>query len=178
MVHRLLLISLCSASFLVACGTKSAEPNASSEPDSTLVLRTDEGSVVTFDDFKVTCPGNAKSQWGQDAQVVQAVAGAYGGAAHEEQDGMIFTAKAGITTRVSLPHGEEYGRHKTFITAFVSRATDASELSAGEDGSRGRIEVIEATCAPTPRLELKIDAELVSEDGDGSAEVKGHVRFE
>lgn len=34
-------------------------------------------------------------------------------------------------TKVSLPYGEEWGRSKTFKTAFIAEVGGATELSAG-----------------------------------------------
>jgi hypothetical protein len=75
-----------------------------------------------------------------------------------------------------LPYGEEWGRYKTFITAFIPQVGGASALSAMTEESSGRIEVISASCDPTPRIDLRIDANLVSEVGNGQATVKGQVK--
>lgn len=177
---RLLAVLACSSLVLLGCGSEDSPPKASTsetpgQAGGTIVVTTEDGSIVEFTDFKVTCPGNVKDDWGQDGQVVQVTAGAYGTADHADKDGIVLTAGAGTTTTVTLPYGEEYGSYQTFITAFLPRAGKAEELSADLEESSGTIEIVEATCAPTPRLELNIDAELASETGTGSATVKGHL---
>lgn len=177
MLRRLLLV----AALFVAptgCGSDSEPREASDLPEGRIVVTTDEGSVVEFTDFEVSCPNDAKDEWVQDARVVQAVAGAYGTASHRRQDGMFLTAGDGVEGRFSLPYSEEWGNYDTFVLAFASRAAEARELSSAVEETSGTIEIVAASCDPTPSLEVKIDGKFASEIGVGMATVKGHIKVD
>ncbi|MCX6398300.1 MAG: hypothetical protein NTX33_00010 [Propionibacteriales bacterium] len=170
---------------MAGCGSSPTADDESPEspkpaglPEGSIVLKTDKGSTVKFDQFEVTCPDNSEDQWGQEARVVQAVAGAYGTDDHKRKDGIVLTAVDGLQGQYSLPHEETWGEYDTFVTVFGSRAAETRELSAATEGASGTIEIITASCAPTPSLELMIDGELVSETGVGTATVKGHIKLE
>lgn len=165
-----------------ACGSEPSEGTQNGEaPDLSegrIVVTTDAGTVVEFDDFKVTCPGDSEDQWGQEARVVQATAGAYGTAAQAEQDAIRLTAGEGVKGRYEFPYEETYGEYETFVTAFAPTAAETTELTAASEGASGTIEILAASCDPTPRIELKIDGKLVSETGNGTGTIKGHLKLQ
>lgn len=174
---RLVLLSaLCLAAS--GCGSEPAPADTHSDlPVGMIRVAPEGGTAVEFRDFKVSCPDNAENQWGQKARVVQAVAGSYGTERMTEEDGIVITAGDGIHQVVRMPHSEEWGNYKTFVTAFANRAGDARELSSGEEGASGTIEIIRASCDPKPSLEIRIDGTLTSEIGDGVASVKGDLKL-
>ena len=80
-------------------------------------------------------------------------------------------------TRLELPVAEEYGNEETGVSFFI--ADGRNEASSSEETAAGSVEIIHASCEPTPVLELRIDGTLGSEFGDGDTlTVKGYGRLE
>ncbi len=129
----------------------------------------------------MTCPKNTQNEWGQDARVVYAVAGVSDEPPETRRDPqLILTAGDALpdATTVTLPHAEEWGAAETFVTAFITRVGDATELSAGAGESSGYIEVINASCEPTPHIELRIDATTLDSEyiDGGNVTAQGYVQ--
>src|SRR5262249_29593508 len=109
-----------------------------------VVVTTDHGEVVEFHNFDVSCPDDTSDEWGRDADIVYAVASVGGTPPNMRRDPvMTITAGADVAdgTTLSLPYSEVYGRGKTFVMAFITRAGRTTELSAGAEESSGRIEI-------------------------------------
>lgn len=172
-----------TTTLLTACGSESSNGgenndsgDAADPPPSRVVATAPDGEVVEFTDFSVTCRPSEDEQ--PPAQIVFALAG-YGDAAQPSRPrgpAMTITAADSVDgTTVDLPHVEEYGNEETFISVFITEVGDESEIASHTELSAGEIEVISATCEPTPRLEVRIDGVIESELSDNTVTVQGYV---
>ncbi len=175
-----------TAALLTGCGSESSdedERNGSGgalEPPQTRVVATAPGGeVVEFTDFSVTCRPSEDEQ--APAQIVFDLSG-FGDAEKPSRPtgpAMIIEAADSVDgTTVELPHIEEYGDEETFISVFITEAGDESEIASNTELSTGKIEVIGASCEPTPRLEVRIDGVMESELSDNTVSVRGYVAAE
>ncbi len=174
-----------ATALLAACGSESSDDDSigsgpAAEPPPTRVVATaPDGEVVEFTDFSVICRPSEDEQ--PPAQIVFALAG-YGDAAQPSRPrgpAMTITAADSVDgTTVDLPHGEEYGNEETFISVFITEVGDESEIASHTELSAGEIEVVSASCEPTPRLEVRIDGVMESELSDNTVTVQGYVAAE
>ena len=183
---RYLAVLAVATTLLTACGSESADGSRSNgsgdpaDPPPTRVIATGpDGEVVEFTDFSVTCRPSEDEQ--PPAQIVFAVSG-FGDAekpSRPKGPAMIIEAADTVDgTTVELPHAEEYGNEETFISVFITEVGEEREISSSTELSTGEIEVISATCEPTPRLEMRIDGVMESELSDNTVTVQGYVAAE
>lgn len=180
-----LLPAVLLAAVLSSCGSETAEEDPAEEGSQAtsgdvVFVTTGKGEVFEFGSFEVSCPDQTENEWGQDARLVYAMAGVGTEAPRSRREPMLrltVVAEEADGTKVSLPYGEDWGRYETFITAFITEVGGATELSAGTDESSGHIEIVSASCDPTPQIDVRIDAHLVSETGDGQVTAKGHIKL-
>ncbi len=184
--RRSLAALAATTALLTACGSESSnggENNDSgdaADPAPTRVIATGpDGEVVEFTDFSVTCRPSEDEQ--PPAQIVFALSG-FGDAEKPSQpNGPAMIIEAADTVdgmTVELPHVEEYGNEETFVSAFITEVGDEREIASHTELSTGEIEVISATCEPTPRLEVRIDGVMESELSDNTVTVRGYVAAE
>jgi len=175
-----------AGALLTACGSDSSVEHprngasGTADPPQTRVVATAPGGeVVEFTDFSVTCRPSEDEQ--PPAQIVFALSG-FGDAEKPRRPkgpAMIIEAADSVDgTTVELPHIEEYGSEETFISVFITEAGDEREIASNTELSSGEIEVISASCEPTPRLEVRIDGVMESELSDNTVSVRGYVAAE
>ncbi|WP_146207389.1 hypothetical protein [Nocardioides silvaticus] len=180
---RCLAALVVATTLLNACGSESSDEGESDEsgdapgrPPTRVVATGPDGEVVQFTDFSVTCRPSEEEQ--PPAQIVYALAG-FGDADNPSRPKgpamMIEAADTVDGMTVELPHIEEYGNEKTFVSAFITEVGDEREIASNTELSTGEIEVISATCEPTPRLEVRIDGVMESELSDNTVTVQGYV---
>jgi hypothetical protein len=176
------LFTILLGAALAGCGSETAAPTADGDgaegQSSQVVVTTTEGDRLVFTDFEVMCADSEAPR--SKGRVVSAVS-VLGTKTSERSDQPILYLRAGETvsnnTRVSLPFDETVGEEQTFISAFITRAGKTDQLSSGAEGSSGDIEVIRASCEPSPNIDVRIDGRLESETYDGGhVIVQGHVR--
>ena len=142
-----------------------------------MIATTADGETVEFTEFTIACRLSEHEQ--PPAQIVVALAG-FGDDAERPRKPtgpamMINGADSRVAKTVALPYSETYGEEKNFISVFVTEVGGELELSSGTELSTGEIEVVSASCEPTPRLEMRIDAVLESELSDNTVTVEGYV---
>ena len=177
------LLALSVATLVVtACGSESSGPGATAgtpeRKHETLVTATaPTGEVVEFTDFAVACRPSEDEQ--PKAQLVYAWSGFGDDAEHPTKPhGPAMMIEAADTTggmTVELPYDEVYGREKTFISVFVTRAGREREIASGTELSRGEIEIVDASCDPAPHIAMRIDGVMESELSDNTVRVEGYV---
>lgn len=170
------------ATILSACGSESDDasrgPGDTAErPLTRVVATTADGATVEFTDFSVACRTSEDEQ--PPTQIVFALAG-FGDDAEQPLDpkgpAMIIEAAASVDgTTVDLPHIEEYGDEETFISVFITEVGKEREIASSTELSNGEIEVVSASCEPTPRLEVRLDGVMESELSGNSTTVQGYV---
>jgi hypothetical protein len=147
-----------------------------------VVVTTAHGQTFEFENFDVTCPKDTEGEWGQDADVVYAVAGLGTKPPSSRREPMlILTVRAEVADgeTIAMPYREVWGDAETFVSAFITRVGRTTELSAGSAESSGRIAIDSASCDPSPSIDLRIDGTLHSEYSDGGqATVAGEVHAE
>lgn len=178
---------LASALALVLAGCGSADPEQGSEdvagePAAGFTVTREDGSTYRLVSFVATCPDLPAGD--PDAGFVHGFASSAGTTvdptASELPDGpvAVVRVKDGVAdgTRVELPHSEEYGAEVDGISFFVLDGDN--EASSGEDDAAGWLEVLHASCEPTPVLEVRIEATLGSEVSDAATlSVDGTARL-
>ena len=88
---------------------------------------------------------------------------------------IIEAADSSDGTVVELPHIEEYGNEETFISVFITEVGRLREIASNTELSAGEIEVVSASCEPTPLLEMRIDGVMESELFESTVTVEGYV---
>jgi hypothetical protein len=168
---------------LAGCGSDSNDHPAdgtAGEPKRTVVVTTAGGDAYEFHVYEVVCPKDTTDEFGVDADVVYVHMTLDGDLPRSRRDPVLrLTAGADLPddTTITLPAGEVYGRAKTFVSAFVTRAGRTTEVSEAAEESKGTIEVASASCDPSPAIDLTINGVLHSEyNNGGRATVVGHVR--
>ncbi len=175
------------AALLTACGSEpdGTESNSSrgagDPPPTRVVATTADGETVEFTDFSVACRPSEEDEQ-PPAQIVFALAG-FGDDAEQPRtpNGPAMSIQAADSvdgTTVQLPYSEEWGKEETFISVFITKVGGERELAGGTELSTGEIEVVSASCDPTPRLEVRIDGVLESELSDSTVTVEGYVAAE
>ncbi len=163
-------------------------------PVSTLVMTRPDGSTYEFDDVTVSCDppktvdgqtlgDRARGQiWAyspiepngsleDDAATMKHPFVYIYGTVAAMQDGRVFTLPISDdqVSRTSLPPG--------LFMADTEGAPDGNEVASGAGaGERGTVQVLEASCDPTPVLRLKVDATLPSEEGKQPLKLAGELR--
>jgi hypothetical protein len=168
---------------LAGCGSDSKDDPAEGtggDSNGTVVVTTSGGDRYEFQVYEVVCPKDTTDEFGVDADVVY-VHMTLDGDRPRTRRGPVLRLTAGADlpddTTITLPAGEVYGRAKTFVSAFVTRAGRTTELSEAAEESKGTIEVAGASCDPSAAIDLTIDGVLHSEYTDGGrATVVGRVR--
>jgi hypothetical protein len=169
---------------LAGCGSGSQDKGHAGDTTrgtpSKVVVTTAHGETFEFENFEVICPKDTEGEWGQDADIVYAVAGLGSEPPSSRREPMlILTVGAEVAdgTTLTLPYDELWGEAETFVSAFITRVGRATELSAGVEESSGHIEIASASCEPAPSIDVRIDGTLHSEYSDGGkATVVGEVR--
>ena len=174
---------------LCACGSHTGDPepeNKTAElPEGKVVVTTKNGRALEFSDFKVDCYQAEGDQDGPPLEwpAVAAVAGSDdkpGISVHEPRLHLSVGAEVFDGQSVTLPFPNiEDNEEKPPVTVYVSRTGGkAAELSSVAEESFGEIEVVSASCEPTPSVELRVDGDLHSEfNGGGRGVVRGHVKL-
>lgn len=173
-----------TAALLAGCGSES--PDGGSERNdaddtgapksSRVVVTAPGGEVVEFTSFSVTCRPSDDEQ--PPAQIVLALSGFGDAEKPSRPKGPAMIIEAGASsdgTTVKLPHIEEYGKEETFISVFITEAGREREIASNTELSDGEIEVVSASCEPTPHLEMRIDGVMESELSESTVTVQGHV---
>jgi hypothetical protein len=171
---------------MTACGSESSDKSAnngsgdeSAAPKSRVVATAPDGQQVEFTDFSVTCRSSAGEE--PPAQLVIALAG-FGDAEHPRRPKgpamIIEAADSASGTTVELPYDEVVGEEKTFISVFITEVGDEPEIASNTELSTGEIEVVRASCEPTPLLEVRIDGVMESELSGNTVTVQGAVAVE
>lgn len=163
-------------------------------PSSTLVLTRPDGSTYAFSDVTVSCdpprtvdgetlgeraPGQIWAYSPIEPQgslknddVTLKVPFVYiQGSLAAMQDGRVFTlpVRDEEVSKTSAPPG--------LFMADTEGAADGNEVASGAGPAEsGTVQVLEASCDPTPVLRLKVDATLPSEEGKQSLELTGELR--
>ena len=171
-----------SAALLTACGNEPSGPgskgsrDAADPPPTRVIATTADGETVEFTEFTIACRLSEHEQ--PPAQIVVALAG-FGDDAERPRKPtgpamMINAADSLEGTTVALPYSEN-GEEKNLISVLVTEVGGQLDLSTRTELSTGEIEVVSASCEPTPRLEMRIDAVLESELSDNTVTVEGYV---
>jgi hypothetical protein len=147
-----------------------------------VVVTTGAGETFEFENFDVTCPKDTGGNWPAGADIVYAVAGVDGEPPTSRRDPVLLVnvgAEVPDGTALDLPHDSVSTEPETFVSVFITRVGRATELSEAAEESTGRIEVVSASCDPSPALTMRIDGSLHSEDnGGGTATVVGEVKVD
>lgn len=175
-----------TAALMAACGGESSQKrndNGSGDepegPKTSVVATAPDGEKVEFTDFSVTCRSSAGEE--PPAQLVIAMAGLGDAERPRKPRGpamIIEAADAAGGTTVQLPHNEQVGKEKTFISVFITEVEDELEIASNTELSTGDIEVVSASCDPTPLLEIRIDGVMESELSGNTVTVEGYVAVE
>lgn len=150
-------------------------PSSTGSGPGSIVAVGADGTTVEFADLTVTCRDSEEEQ--PAARIVVATSGLNDQGAPIDVDvpALLITAAETDGLSVDLPHSETYGGEETFLIVFITKVGEENELSSATELADGTIEVVRASCDPTPQLELRIDGTLESETSDGTVTVKGHI---
>lgn len=169
-------VAILAAAALAGCGAETGDSSTrdqTADPTAgTIVVTTNSGDTFEFTDFELKC---VVPKSGRRARVVVASSGR--GTKPAEPILWVSAVDKLANTEVTLPYDEVVGREKTHISVFSPQVGDVDHLSAGAEESSGSVDVISASCEPTPSIEVRIDGTLYSEYNEGGhATVRGSLR--
>lgn len=180
------LVGLLLVAALSACGVEDENPTVQDETPverSGFTVTRPDGSTFELVNFVAICRDFPEGD--PDAGYVEAWASLAGTRIDPNADTEPKGPAARILvlddvpdgTQLDLPFEETYGSEETgFVFTVGDRRNTAT---SAEEEAAGNVEIIRASCEPTPVLEVRIDATLGSEFYDGEVlKVKGYGRLE
>ncbi|HXH80651.1 hypothetical protein [Nocardioides sp.] len=156
-------------------------------PPYSLVMTRPDGSTFTFDDLTISCdppaPAGGEAGTGDKSRVYLSSPFVVDGEQVTQPFVLIEVdlAKLDEPRTLSLPIESTDGSTESLpLSVFIADtegAPDGNEV-VSSSGSTGTVRVTQASCDPTPVLELEVDATLASEEVTDAGENKQSLELE